>query len=102
MRVNGSSAVAFILYNRLPLLHEIRLEGAGAAGETDLLPPTLSVQYHFNPNGRARPYIGAGLNYTLFSDERTWGALQGAAKLAGSIGRPGRAARSGLIRTRSV
>lgn len=24
-----------------------------------------------------RPYVGAGLNYTLFSGERTWGALQG-------------------------
>ena len=61
----------------MPFLHEIRLEGAGAVGEMDFLPPTLSVQYHFNPNGRARPYIGAGLNYTLFSDERTWGAMQG-------------------------
>lgn len=61
----------------LPFLHEITLEGSGAVGETDLLPPTLSAQYHFNPNGRVRPYIGAGLTYTLFSDERTWGALQG-------------------------
>ena len=24
-----------------------------------------------------RPYVGAGLNYTIFSDERTWGPLQG-------------------------
>lgn len=62
----------------LPFLHEITRNGAGAAGETGLLPPTLSAQYHFNPNGRVRPYIGAGLNYTVFSDERTWGSLQGA------------------------
>jgi len=61
----------------LPFLHEIRLNGAGAVGETDLLPPTLSAQYHFNPDGRVRPYVGAGLNYTIFSSERTWGALQG-------------------------
>jgi outer membrane protein len=61
----------------LPFLHEITLNGAGAVAETDLLPPTLSAQYHFNPNGRVRPYVGAGLNYTIFSDERTWGALQG-------------------------
>jgi outer membrane protein len=61
----------------LPFLHGITLEGAGAVAETDLLPPTLSAQYHFNPNGRVRPYVGAGLNYTIFSDERTWGALQG-------------------------
>ena len=61
----------------LPFTHDITLNGAGAVGEIDLLPPTLSAQYHFNPNGRVRPYVGAGLNYTIFSDERTWGALQG-------------------------
>jgi outer membrane protein len=60
----------------LPFLHGITLDGAGAVAETDLLPPTLSAQYHFNPNGRVRPYVGGGLNYTIFSDERTWGALQ--------------------------
>lgn len=68
----------------LPFLHEITLNGAGAVGETDLLPPTLSTQYHFSPNGRVRPYVGAGLNYTIFSDERTWGALQGAKLELGS------------------
>ncbi|HEY7640821.1 MAG TPA: OmpW family outer membrane protein [Steroidobacteraceae bacterium] len=61
----------------LPFLHSITLKGTGEVAETDLLPPTLSAQYHFNPNGRVRPYIGAGLNYTLFSGERTWGALEG-------------------------
>lgn len=61
----------------LPFLHGITLKGAGEVAETDLLPPTLSAQYHFNPNGRVRPYVGAGLTYTIFSDERTWGALQG-------------------------
>ena len=37
-----------------------------AVGETDHLPPTLSVQYHFVPGGKFQPYIGAGLNYTTF------------------------------------
>ena len=72
------------LFAALPFLHEITLNGAGAVAETDLLPPTLSAQYHFNPNGRVRPYVGAGLNYTIFSDERTWGALQGAKLELGS------------------
>jgi outer membrane protein len=61
----------------LPFTHDITLNGAGVVAETDLLPPTLSAQYYFNPNGRVRPYVGAGLNYTVFSDERTWGPLQG-------------------------
>mgnify|MGYP000566124720 CR=1 FL=1 len=42
-----------------------------AAGNVDLgnvwlLPPTLTFQYHFNPDGAFRPYVGAGVNYTVF------------------------------------
>lgn len=41
------------------------------AGSTELatvkvLPPTLTAQYHFNPEGQFRPYVGAGVNYTRF------------------------------------
>ena len=36
-------------------------------GTVWLLPPTLTVQYHFQPNDPDfRPYIGAGVNYTMF------------------------------------
>lgn len=35
-------------------------------GKTWLLPPTLTLQYHFAPEGKIRPYIGAGVNYTIF------------------------------------
>ncbi|HEY0297201.1 MAG TPA: OmpW family outer membrane protein [Bordetella sp.] len=38
----------------------------GGLGEQSLLPPTLTLQYHFNPEGRFRPYAGAGMNYTRF------------------------------------
>lgn len=38
-------------------------------GDVTLLPPTLTLQYHFNPEGQVRPYVGAGLNYTLFFNE---------------------------------
>jgi outer membrane protein len=34
------------------------------------LPPTLLLQYHFLPEGAVRPYVGAGINYTRFSDVR--------------------------------
>lgn len=45
--------------------------------ETEYLPPTPSPRYHFNPKGAWRPHVGAGLNYTLFFDENTSGALAG-------------------------
>jgi len=61
----------------LPFTHDIRLEGAGDVAETKQLPPTVSMQYRFNPQGRVNPYIGAGLNYTMFFDEKTRGALAG-------------------------
>jgi outer membrane protein len=35
-------------------------------GSTWVLPPTLLLQYHFMPKARFSPYIGAGLNATLF------------------------------------
>jgi outer membrane protein len=50
------------------------LRGVGLAGSNDVidtkvLPPTLTLQYHFNPTGKIRPYVGAGVNYTYFFDE---------------------------------
>jgi len=41
---------------------------AAPVGSVSLLPPTLTLQYHFAPTGNVRPYIGAGLNYTRFYD----------------------------------
>jgi len=35
-------------------------------GEVSLLPPILTLQYHFDPIGRFFPYVGAGINYTIF------------------------------------
>lgn len=43
-----------------------------------VLPPTLTAQYHFNPRGKLRPYLGAGVNYTLFWNEKASDGLQGA------------------------
>ena len=39
---------------------------AGALGGVNVLPPTLLLQYYFNAAGKVRPYVGAGVNYTLF------------------------------------
>ena len=38
-------------------------------GDVWLLPPTLTLQYHFSPRATIRPYIGAGINYTIFYNE---------------------------------
>src|SRR5690606_18520805 len=46
-------------------------------GETKHLPPTVSLQYHFAPAAKFRPYVGVGVNYTLFFSEDTQGALAG-------------------------
>ena len=53
--------------------HEVDAKGPGAAvglGSVWLLPPTLTVQYHFMPKSRFSPYVGAGLNYTIFYNEK--------------------------------
>jgi outer membrane protein len=37
-------------------------------GSVNLLPPTLTAQWHFNPDQTIDPYVGAGINYTSFLD----------------------------------
>ena len=59
----------------LPFKHDIKASVAGVGGlgkiaETEHLPPTLSLQYHFLPDGKFRPYVGAGINVTIFSNEK--------------------------------
>ncbi len=38
-------------------------------GDVMILPPTLNLQYHFNPKGTFRPYAGAGVGYIFYYDE---------------------------------
>lgn len=49
--------------------HDVEVERPGFPttdlGHVWLLPPTLNFQYHFT-GGAAKPYIGAGVNYTFF------------------------------------
>lgn len=52
--------------------------GIGELGSTWVLPPTLTVQYHFAPEAPVRPYIGAGVNYTLFYSEDASNGLEAA------------------------
>ena len=39
-------------------------------GKVNLLPPTLTAQWHFNPDQMIDPYIGAGFNYTNSLDRK--------------------------------
>ncbi len=39
-------------------------------GSVDVLPPTLTVQWHFNPDQTIDPYVGAGINYSAFLDKK--------------------------------
>ncbi len=52
-----------------PFKHDITLAGSIDAGSVKHLPPTLSLNYHFPTNSAWKPYVGAGLNYTIFFDE---------------------------------
>lgn len=60
-----------------PQRQEVSLNGQDI-GSLKHLPPVLTVQYHFNPEGTVRPYAGAGINYTRFSSVKI---LDGAAKI---------------------
>jgi len=58
----------------LPFEHNYTVAGL-ATGSTKHLPPTLGVQYHFNSAGKLIPYVGLGVNYTIFFSQKTTGAL---------------------------
>lgn len=41
--------------------------GGAKAGHIKALPPSLMLQYHFTDLGAFKPYVGLGVNYTIFS-----------------------------------
>lgn len=70
----------------VPFEHKITTGGT-RIGEITHLPPTVTLQYHFNPEGSVSPYLGAGLNYTFIYDEEAKGPIAGSRlKLDDSIG----------------
>ena len=54
------------------------LSAIDTVASTWVLPPTLTLQYHLSPKGKVRPYVGAGVNYTVFYAEDASKALEGA------------------------
>lgn len=67
--------------------HNVSIQGDALAtvgnqdlGSVNLLPPTLTAQWHFNPDQTFDPYVGAGINYTIMLDRNlkvSRGALTG-------------------------
>lgn len=49
--------------------HSLSHSTAGDLGRTWVLPPTITIQYHPQPHEKFSPYIGAGLNYSMFYGE---------------------------------
>jgi len=60
--------VAAELVLTVPQQHTLTSSAAGGSiGTLKHLPPTLLLQYHFDAPGY-KPYVGAGVNFTSFSD----------------------------------
>lgn len=96
---DGSSLIltgTYMLYDNwaidilgaLPFEHDIDLTGTVEGspvtvptGSTKHLPPTISLQYHFSPDATFQPYVGFGVNYTIFSSEKVNQTVQDAAGL---------------------
>jgi len=72
-----SSSWGIELLAATPFEHDISLESKTTggtivekAGETKHLPPTISLQwYPMDASSRFQPYLGAGINYTIFFEE---------------------------------
>jgi outer membrane protein len=67
--------IATELVLTVPQRHDVTLDGTNI-GSFKHLPPSLLVQYHFNPEGQFRPYVGIGINYTIIGGERLANNMQ--------------------------
>jgi outer membrane protein len=67
---NDNIAAELVLGTTYANVHgEGSIAGLGEIGKTWLLPPTLTLQYHFTNFGAFKPYLGAGVNYTMFYNQ---------------------------------
>jgi len=71
-----------------PFSHEIDAEALGVkAAEIKHLPPTLSAQYYLNGGDSPfQPFVGVGINYTVFFDEEVDTQLNSALAGLGATG----------------
>ena len=70
--------------------HEITADrtalGKLDVGSTYVLPPTLTVQYHFLPQQRIDPYVGVGLNVSFWYDTHPAGGAVTKVGLSTAVG----------------
>ncbi|MCL2872058.1 MAG: outer membrane beta-barrel protein [Betaproteobacteria bacterium] len=59
-----------------PFRNDVKLKGVGSVGQVDVLPPTVSLQWHFLPQAVVSPFVGVGVNYAFMYRERTKGLLR--------------------------
>jgi len=52
-----------------PQKHDVYLDGQ-SIGTFKHLPPTLTAQYHFTPSSQISPYVGLGVTWTTFSNNK--------------------------------
>lgn len=76
-----------------PFTHDVKLQNGDeetTLGEVTHLPPTVSAIYYFDTGTKLQPYLGAGLNYTIFFDEELSSTYEDAGyddfELDGSLG----------------
>ena len=85
--------VGIELLAAIPFHHDFNLnnpDGTTAlTGKTQHLPPTLSLQYHFdgyNMPMNVKPFVGVGVNYTMFFKEKLNNPAGAELKLDDSVG----------------
>ena len=67
---NDNIAAELVLGTTKSTVHgQGSISSLGDIGKTWMLPPTLTLQYHVTSLGAFRPYVGAGINYTMFYNQ---------------------------------
>ncbi|MGP3591753.1 outer membrane protein OmpW [Vagococcus sp. WN89Y] len=71
MTYMATENVGIELLAATPFRHRVGTEKTGDIATVHHLPPTLMAQWYFgDANSKARPYVGVGVNYTTFFDEK--------------------------------
>lgn len=77
--VTPAVTLTYYLTNNIALSSEAGISrhefhnASGSLGKASIIPVNATAQWHFNPDGKVDPYLGVGLNYCFFVDQK--GAL---------------------------